>query len=92
MGVSEEEVKKISKLCKLSFQDDELINITDRINKVVVDAERIRTITHKLIIPTDITKTVMRSDKEQNSLTLEEALANANNRKSNLFSVPPVMK
>ncbi|QNO15284.1 Asp-tRNA(Asn)/Glu-tRNA(Gln) amidotransferase subunit GatC [Alkalicella caledoniensis] len=91
MGVSEKEVKRLAELCKLKFGDEELSIITDRINKVVKDTDKIQGVNIKEYIQTDLTKNTMRADVSSVSFTTEEALANSSNKKDEFIAVPSVL-
>ena len=94
MSVSIKDVEYIARLAKLRLNDDELTTMTGQLNKILeymdqlneVNTEDVPPLAHPLQM-----ENVFRSDVRQPSLTTEEALANAPEKKGKYFSVPKVV-
>ncbi len=94
MPVTKKDVEYIAGLAKLRLTEKELPKLTEQLNKILdyvqqlneVDTEHVEPLAHPLQM-----KNVFRDDKQQESLPVEQALANAPKRKGHYFSVPKVV-
>ncbi|MCA9124224.1 MAG: Asp-tRNA(Asn)/Glu-tRNA(Gln) amidotransferase subunit GatC [Planctomycetaceae bacterium] len=94
MGLSRDEVAKVSLLARLRFGDDELDILTSQLSQVVeyvrqleeLDTESVRPMAHVEDI-----HNVLVDDIPRPSLDREEALANAPKRDEECYRVPAVL-
>lgn len=94
MSITIRDVEHVAKLAKLKLSQtekrkfqkelDKIIKYIDQLNQV--DTENVPPTSH--VIPM---KNVLREDKVKSSLTQEEALANAPDKKDGYFRVPKVI-
>lgn len=88
-------VTHVARLCRLKLSDEELeiftrelgeiLNYIEKLNKL--DTENISPLTHVLPL-----SNVLREDKVRNSISREEALANAPDKIKGFFSVPKIIE
>lgn len=94
--IDEKIVRRIARLSRIELDEKEiklyseqLAGILNYINKLdTVDSSNIPPTSH----PMENLKNVFRKDSLRKSLTPEEALQNAPNRKDNFFSVPKIIE
>lgn len=95
MSVTKDEVKHIAKLAKLQFNDEEIVNFTDDLNKILeyvdklneLDTENVEPLSHPIE-----GANVFRDDALRNSVDTENALKNAPKSSHEYFKVPKVIK
>jgi aspartyl-tRNA(Asn)/glutamyl-tRNA(Gln) amidotransferase subunit C len=94
MSVTVEQVERIATLAKLTFSQEEKIKFTAQFNQILEYVEQLNSLDVSGVEPMhhvwEVTN-VFREDVEQPSLSTDEALANAPNRKMDYFSVPKVI-
>ncbi len=89
-----EELEHVARLARLSFSDEELSSFAGQINDILgyiakleeVDTTGIPPTTHALQVTN-----VMRDDKVEPSLPVEEAVANAPQEEKGAFVVPRII-
>ncbi len=94
MPLTDDQVRWVAHLARLEFDPHELTLFTGQLNKIVddvnqlqaVDTDGVEPLSHPLPI-----QNIFRDDETKPSLTADEALANAPNRKGNFYAVPAVM-
>lgn len=95
MAITKEDVEKVAKLAKLKFTEEEKEKFTQQLAQIVSYVEKLKELDTEGVEPTshvlDI-KNVFREDKVKESLSQEEALANAPSKKNSYFSVPKVIE
>ena len=94
MPVSIQEVENIAKLAKLAFSEEEKIKFTRHFNQILTYMEKLNELDTTEISPTlhvNGIKNVMRPDKAEESMNVDDILSNAPNSKSGCFSVPKVI-
>ncbi|MDZ7373169.1 MAG: Asp-tRNA(Asn)/Glu-tRNA(Gln) amidotransferase subunit GatC [candidate division KSB1 bacterium] len=94
MPISLEEVDRIARLAKLSFTEEEKVQIAEQLAKIVEYVEKIKELDLENVPPTTHVvelANVMREDAVRPGLTQEEALRNAPAKKLGFFSVPKVI-
>jgi aspartyl-tRNA(Asn)/glutamyl-tRNA(Gln) amidotransferase subunit C len=98
MSITREEVAKIADLARLHFNDDELEAFTAQFQSILDYVEQLRQVDVSNIEPTshvslarDFEKHMFREDEVQESLPVEESLANAPDPGSGHFRVPKVI-
>ena len=93
MSLSADEVRKVADLARLDISEAELATIAQQISAIVdyinqlqsVNTDGVEPLAHALDL-----YNIFRSDTRGESLTPDEALANAPARKDNFYRVPPV--
>ena len=94
MSLSDKDVKHVAVLSRLGLNDDELQKYEKELNDVLNFMEKLNELDTKGIEPTshvlDI-HNVFRSDKVEESLSLEDVLANAPDRDEDYFKVPSIL-
>ena len=94
MAISREEVEHIAKLARLQLTDEEIQRFQVELGKIIeyfdqlkkLDTENVPPMTHAVPI-----ENVLREDKVESSLSVEEALQNAPEKKNSYFQVPKVV-
>ena len=94
MSVTKEDVKKIAELARLEFNEEEISNYTNEMNKILgyveklgeLDTENVEPLSH----PIENTN-VFRKDIQKQSTPREEALKNAPDSTAEHFKVPKVI-
>lgn len=94
MSITIKDVKHVAVLSRLGLNDDELQKYEKELNDVLNFMEKLNELDTKGIEPTshvlDI-HNVFRSDKVEESLSLEDVLANAPDRDEDYFKVPSIL-
>jgi len=93
MQISKETVFHTGLLARLNLSDAELELYSAQLEKILEYIEKLKELDVKDIPPTFHAlslKNVLREDEVKPSLTTEEALKNAPDKKDNFFSVPKV--
>jgi aspartyl-tRNA(Asn)/glutamyl-tRNA(Gln) amidotransferase subunit C len=93
MSLSLEETKKVAKLARLALPESDLIAFQKQLSAILdyidqlgkVNTDGVEPLAHPLPI-----ENVFREDEPSQSLTPDEALANAPNRLADYFGVPAV--
>jgi aspartyl-tRNA(Asn)/glutamyl-tRNA(Gln) amidotransferase subunit C len=94
MSVTLQEVDRIAALAKLEFSTEEKQKFTEQFNHILQYIEKLNELDLTNVAPTHHVweaVNVFREDQVQPSLSQDQALANAPNRKMNFFSVPKVI-
>jgi aspartyl-tRNA(Asn)/glutamyl-tRNA(Gln) amidotransferase subunit C len=95
MSVSKKDVEYIAELSKLKLEKNEIEKYTFQLNQILeyveklseLDTENVEPLSH----PVE-NKNVFRDDKLKTSISTEEALKNASEKKDPFFKVPKVIK
>ena len=94
MGLTRDEVAKVSLLARLRFSDDELETLTAQLGQVVEYVRQLDELDTDAVEPmahvADLSN-VFASDEPRPSLPREEALANAPKRDDECYRVPAVL-
>ncbi|MFN3453724.1 MAG: Asp-tRNA(Asn)/Glu-tRNA(Gln) amidotransferase subunit GatC [Pseudobdellovibrio sp.] len=89
-----EVVRKIAKLAHLKLNDEETMELSSQLSKVIAHFDEISSVdtqnVEPLITATEI-EIVLREDKVDKEFSSEEMVANAPEKQGNLFKVPPVV-
>ncbi len=94
MAISREKVEHIAKLARLQLTEDEITRFQVELGKIIeyfdqlkkLDTENVPPMTHAVPL-----ENVLREDQSEKSLTIEEALQNAPEKKDSYFQVPKVV-
>ncbi len=95
MKISKEEVKKTAELARLEFSEDELEKFTEQLGEILdhvedlneLNTEKTSPLSHVLEISTPL-----REDEVVQTITTDDALANAPEVKDGFFVVPKVIE
>ena len=95
MAVTKDDVKKVAKLAKLAFSEEELDTFTDQFNQILeyfnklneLDTDNIEPTSHVLDL-----KNIYKEDKVQPSFPREAMLKNAPSHDEEYIKVPKVVK
>lgn len=94
MQLSREDVRKVADLARLEFSDAELDLLTEQLGKIVSFVEQLGEVdtsgVEEMAHPLDV-HSVLRPDQLGQSLSRDDALANAPSRDDECFLVPAVM-
>jgi len=93
MQISKETVFHTGLLARLNLNDSELKLYSAQLEKILEYIEELKELNVKDVLPTFHAlniKNVLREDEVKPSLTVEEALNNAPDKKDNFFVVPKV--
>lgn len=94
MAVNANDIRWVAHLARLEFAEEELVRFTDQFNDILqyvdqlkgVDTEGVEPLAHALPI-----HNVFRDDEPLPSLSRDEALANAPDRRGEFYGVPAVL-
>lgn len=93
--ISTHEVKRIAKLSRLEFSDQELEDIKKDLSSIVGYVNQLQSVDTKkqnFSTPTVDAKTQLRPDEPSRYFTPDEAVQNAAAKRAGAFLVPPVME
>ena len=92
MTISREEVLHVANLARLDLNDDEVLRFQEQLSAILDAVGKVRELDLADVPPTShplAVANVWAEDEPHDSLTVEEALRNAPDRKDGLFRVPP---
>ncbi|MTT33015.1 Asp-tRNA(Asn)/Glu-tRNA(Gln) amidotransferase subunit GatC [Terrilactibacillus sp. BCM23-1] len=93
--ITEEQVKHVAHLARLSFEDEEIATLTTQLGDIIGFAEELNGLDTEGIEPTthvlDLVN-VLRDDVKRASLPREEALKNAPEQEEGQVLVPQIME
>ncbi len=95
MKISKDDVRYIANLARLRFDEDEIERFASQLSKILDYMEKLNELHTEDIEPTSHViplKNVMRDDIERVSLSNEEVLLNAPDKKGNFFRVPRIIE
>jgi aspartyl-tRNA(Asn)/glutamyl-tRNA(Gln) amidotransferase subunit C len=95
MKINKQVVEYVAHLGRLELEPDEIELYTSQLDRILqhmdtlntIDTEGIEPMSHAVPVTC-----VMREDAGKESLTIEESVMNAPDRKGNFFKVPPVIE
>lgn len=94
VNFDQEVVRKIAKLAHLKLNDEETMELSSQLSKVIAHFDEISSVdtqnVEPLITATEI-EIVLREDKVDKEFSSEEMVTNAPEKQGNLFKVPPVV-
>ncbi len=94
MALTREEVEHVALLARLGLSDDELDTLAEQLSAILDYMRALNRLDTSAIPPTAQViplRNVMRPDEPRPSLPVDDVLANAPDRESNYFRVPPVL-
>ena len=95
MKLSRDEVVHIAALARMGISEEETEKAREQLSKIIENFEVLKEIDTTNVPPTAQSinlQNVMRDDVPRESLTQEQILANAPDRKGNLFKLRPVLE
>jgi aspartyl-tRNA(Asn)/glutamyl-tRNA(Gln) amidotransferase subunit C len=95
MLVTKKDVEKISELARLKFNETELENFTEEMNKILSYVEKLNELDTENVEPLshpNETINVFRNDELKQSISTEDALKNAPDKDDKFFKVPKVIQ
>jgi aspartyl-tRNA(Asn)/glutamyl-tRNA(Gln) amidotransferase subunit C len=95
--VTKEEVLHVAKLAKLSFNEEELVTLTEELNHVIGYIDQLKEVDVTGVEPLEnlnevVEQNALRADVERSSLPVADALKNAPKSGDNYFLVPKVLQ
>jgi aspartyl-tRNA(Asn)/glutamyl-tRNA(Gln) amidotransferase subunit C len=94
MAISEEQVKHVAKLAKLSFSDDELHEFTSQLGKIIDMVETLEEVdTEGVPFTSNVAETinVMREDNAQEGWNRQELMRNVPESEDGFIKVPAII-
>ena len=92
MAISRDEVLHVARLARLALSDDEVDRLSAQLNAILEAVGKVSELDLADVEPTahplDLVN-VWANDEPQESLSVEDALANAPDREAGFFRVPP---
>lgn len=88
MKLSSDQVKKVAKLANLSLSDNEIEKYSGQLSKILDYVDKLNEVDTENVEPTfNVTglSNVMADDESKPSLTQDQALANASEKKDGMF-------
>lgn len=88
MALTKDQVKHVAKLANLPLTEDEEVKFASQLSAILEYVETLNKVDTKGIEPTYNTsgnKNALRTDETKDSLTQDEALVNAKNKKEGFF-------
>lgn len=95
MRLSREEIEHVALLSRLKLSEDEIAQFTGQLNSILGHFEELQEAdTSEVSGTANVVPliNVMREDEQKTSFTPEEALANAPEKRNELFKVPRVVE
>jgi len=91
MAISEEEVRHIAELARLELSSDEVEKFRIELSSIIEYMEQLKDIDTSGVTVFESSRNVMREDKAEMSLSVEDALVNAPAVNQQMFTVPKVI-
>ena len=95
MKITRDEVAYVAHLARLSFSDEEAETFTSQLNDILLYMEKLNRVDTSAVPPMThaiVRNNAFRDDAVRESLSGEEALANAPDRRGEFFRVPRVIE
>jgi aspartyl-tRNA(Asn)/glutamyl-tRNA(Gln) amidotransferase subunit C len=93
--ITKDQVKHVAHLARLAVTEDEVADLTKELSAIIGFAEQLNELDTTGVEPTTHVlnmKNVMRNDEPKATITQEEALKNAPDKKDGHFRVPAIME
>ena len=94
MAITREEVLHVAKLARLALTDDEVTRLTEQLGAILEAVSKVSELDLADVPPTSHPLELVNAtgeDEPHESLSLDEAFANAPRREGDLFRVPPTV-
>jgi aspartyl-tRNA(Asn)/glutamyl-tRNA(Gln) amidotransferase subunit C len=95
MKITKMEVEQVARLARLELSDQEQDKLTDQLSNILTYVEKLNELETSGVAPTSHVldmKNVMRDDIAVESLTQEQALANAPEKAAGHYKVPKIIE
>jgi aspartyl-tRNA(Asn)/glutamyl-tRNA(Gln) amidotransferase subunit C len=95
LGLTLDDIRHVARLARLSLTEDELKSFESDLNNILRYVEQLREVDTEGVEPTSHAvrlENVMREDRVEPSLPVDEALANAPDRSDDYFRVPRILE
>jgi aspartyl-tRNA(Asn)/glutamyl-tRNA(Gln) amidotransferase subunit C len=95
MAIEKKEVRHIAKLSRLALSEEEMDLYSGQLSSILGYVEKLNELDTRDVEPTSHIiemKNVMREDRNWVSLTADEALSNAPDRKEDFYRVPRIIE
>ncbi|NOX97882.1 MAG: Asp-tRNA(Asn)/Glu-tRNA(Gln) amidotransferase subunit GatC [Nitrospirae bacterium] len=95
MKISKDDVKQVARLARLRLTEEEKEKFGKQLNQILAYVEKLNELNIENVEPTSHVvplTNVLRKDEVKPSLSEEEALANAPERKGKYFKVPKIIE
>lgn len=93
--ISMEQVKHVAHLARLAITDEEAEKYTEQLDRVITFAEQLNELNTDNVEPTSHViqlKNIMREDKAEKGLPLEDVLKNVPEHENGQMKVPPIIE
>ena len=94
--ITKDTVNYVARLSRLSLNDDQADKFQDQLSRILDYIEQLNEVDTEEVLPTSHVlssmKNVFREDVPGESVSNEEALSNAPQKKDNFFKVPKIIK
>jgi aspartyl-tRNA(Asn)/glutamyl-tRNA(Gln) amidotransferase subunit C len=94
MAITREQVEHVARLAHLDLREDEIARLTDELGAILEAVSKVAELDLAEVPPTSHPLDLVNAwaeDEPHDSLSVEEALANAPAREGDLFRVPPTV-
>ena len=92
MAITREEVLHVAKLARLELTEDEVVRLTEQLGAILEAVSKVSELDLSDVPPTSHPLALVNGwseDEPHESLSLDQAFANAPRREGDLFRVPP---
>lgn len=93
--ISMEQVKHVAHLARLAITDEEAEKYTEQLDRIITFAEQLNELNTDNVEPTSHViqlKNIMREDKAEKGLPLEDVLKNVPEHENGQMKVPPIIE
>jgi aspartyl-tRNA(Asn)/glutamyl-tRNA(Gln) amidotransferase subunit C len=94
MAITREQVEHVARLARLDLREDEIARLTEELGAILEAVSKVAELDLADVPPTSHPLDLVNAwaeDEPHDSLSVEEALANAPAREGDLFRVPPTV-
>ncbi len=94
MAITREQVEHVARLARLDLREDEIARLTEELGAILEAVSKVAELDLAEVPPTSHPLDLVNAwaeDEPHDSLSVEEALANAPAREGDLFRVPPTV-
>lgn len=95
MGIKDDVVRYVARLARIKLSEKEVKLFAQQLDQILAYVDKLKKLDVKDVPPTShvmVLKNVFREDKTKPSLTKEEVLKNAPQKKNDFFKVPRIIE